>query len=104
MNENYLAGASEPAEVEPVASEVREIFPVQFDRDVKDFRPVDRDGEEVAPKASSAPDFATSQEFVTGLEDVSSEDVARPVLQNVERDISQGILPGSGSPLFSKEI
>jgi hypothetical protein len=58
-NPNELAGASGlPVPVAP--PEAREVFPVMFEKDYKDFTGVPIEDEPVVPKASSAPVSVTT--------------------------------------------
>jgi hypothetical protein len=102
MSDKELAGASDPKIAPDLPDEPREIMPLTFEKDLMDFRPVpETDFEDPAPKASSAPVSVASPRSVTGLEDVSYDAEGSPVLENVERDINAGILPGSGQQTSS---
>lgn len=72
---NALAGPTYPADPPPPPDTAREVFPVSFEKDDMDFRGVVEEDEPVVPKASSAPVSAETPRSVTGLEDVSSEDL-----------------------------
>lgn len=87
------ANTGRAPEVPPINIDTaREIFPVTFDKDFsatnangtvyqKDYRPREAgEGADEAPKAiSSVQGSVTTQISVTGLEDVSEEDLASPV-------------------------
>jgi hypothetical protein len=70
----------------PMPSQAKEIFPVRFDKDLLDFRGIPEEDEPVVPKDSSAPVYVETQKSVTGLEDVSAEDLEMSVLNNAEKD------------------
>jgi hypothetical protein len=84
---NDLAGVSDQHTVAPEANPdtAREVFPVLFDNQMYDFRPT---AEPIAPKVltSSAQVSAETLQSVTGMEDVSNEDLANPALPNVAKE------------------
>lgn len=93
-SDQSLAGsaANEQRVPPPPPIEPREVFPVTMDKDYKDFRGVvDKDfsGQPVAdqsdPKVLSAPESVGTLKSVTGLEDISEEDLANLVRENAEK-------------------
>ena len=94
-----MAGASqEPDRPEPNPDTAREVFPVTFEKDFKDFRGNDTvDEGPFAPKSSSAPVSVESPTSPTGLEDVSEEDLVSPVPTSAEKDKSPTTTPPSVS-------
>ena len=94
-NPNILAGATSPhVPPQPMPEEAREVFPVRFDKDFMDFRGVP-EGDELAPKASSAPVSAATQTLPTGLEDAYGDDSETSAQENVAKDTKSQ--PASGS-------
>lgn len=95
QNPDELAGATPvvPAPY-PMPEEPREVFPVRFDKDYMDFRGTP-DGDELVPKASSAPVSVETPKSPTGLEDVFEGDLETSVQQPVEKDTKSQ--PASGS-------
>lgn len=81
-----LAGASQPDGKNPVPDTAQEVFPVQFEKDYLDYTGTLAEDEPVVPKASSAPVSASTQESVTGLEDLSSDDLEKNVPSNAEKE------------------
>lgn len=99
-NPHELAGASQPSSVPLAPIEPREVFPITFEKDHLDFRPVPTT-EDIAPKASSAPVSVATQTSVTGLEDVSSEDLETSAPQGAEKvtlSSSESSSPSSPAP------
>jgi hypothetical protein len=92
VNQNplELAGATqEPSQPEPNVETAREVFPVVFEKDYKDYRPVAEDQPdegELAPKSSSAPASADTLRSVTGLEDLSDESSETTAQPPAEKD------------------
>jgi hypothetical protein len=97
-NSNPLDMADATPPVVPVAppDTARQVFPVSFEKDDLDFRGVVEEDEPVVPKASSVPVSASTQTSVTGLEDVSLEDLDKPVQTNVAKDKRKNPPPVSG--------
>lgn len=99
-----LPGATGEPPVAPPPKEPREVFPVSMERDFKDFRGQDVNEEkDFTPKALSALDSAATLPSVTGMEDVSEEDLDNPVQSSVEKDLKQtpSQPPESGKPTSS---
>lgn len=86
VNTFELAGATNQSPpVAPPPDQAREVHPVMFEKDYLDFTPTDPAMEPVVPKASSAPVSVETQKSVTGLEDVSAEDLETPVQNSAEK-------------------
>ena len=102
-NNDGLAGAtSEPTPEE--RDEAVEVYPISFEKDFMDFRPIADEGSEVAPKASSAPVSVTLPTSVTGLEDVSEEELESPATPTVTKETpKENSQSENGSLTSSKE-
>lgn len=91
-NPHELAGATQDKrQPEPDPDTAVEIHPVSFDKDFMDFRAnprgVDETVEEVGvPKSSLAPASVEPPTSLTGLEDVSVEDLERLVPLSAAKD------------------
>lgn len=105
QNPNELAGATQPHSAAPPPDEAREVFPIRFEKDYLDFtgKPEAEEGT-LVPKSSSAPASVEQPKSVTGLEDLSGDELENPVLPDAERDKNQttGTAPESGSQTSSK--
>lgn len=85
MQDEIAGAANVPAPPPmPKPVEVKEVFPIRFDKDYLDFRGTPED-DEMVPKASSAPASAGTQTSPTGLEDLYDEDSVKNALNNVGR-------------------
>lgn len=89
--ESEMAGATQEPVAPPVdPDQAREVFPIMFEKDDMDFRPIDPAEKEVSvPKSSSAPVSVEQPQSPTGLEDVSEEDLAKTAQVPAEKDKSQ---------------
>lgn len=74
-NPDALAGTASMGVPPPLPDTAREVYPVSFEKDDLDFRGIPVEDEPVVPKASSAPVSVATQASVTGLEDVSTDDL-----------------------------
>lgn len=101
-NNSELAGISSdhlPAQEERNPDTAREVFPVSFEKDFMDFSAKPELPEEgvLAPKSSTAPASVEPQRSVTGLEDLSEEDLANSAPETVAKAKSQSKPEKSGS-------
>lgn len=101
-----MAGASNPfpknypaPEAEPASDDADEIFPILFEKDYKDFRGIPEEDEPVVPKVSTVQAFVTTQPSVTGLEDVSADDLESPAKKDAPKETLTP--PDSGSQTSS---
>jgi hypothetical protein len=88
MNESReLAGASQPVPQRDQPDEAREIFPVKFEKDFKDYRGVEEVEEDspLAPKGLRVPGSVVQPRSVTGLEDVSEDDLETSATTNAAK-------------------
>lgn len=101
-----VSGPTVPEERDP--ANAREVFPIRMERDFKDFRgipvPVDGIEKDLAPKVSSAQESVATPPSVTGMEDVSSEDLENPAPPSVAKVPSPTSTPPpvSGKPTSSE--
>jgi hypothetical protein len=104
-DESALAGTTgSPAPV-PVSPDPREVFPISFEKDYMDFRPVSEEQEELderIPKGSTAPVSAATLKSVTGLEDVSSDDLESSAPTSAEKGSVPTLTPVHGTPTSSQ--
>lgn len=86
VNPFELAGTGEPAKP-PVAppDEAKVVHPILFEKDYLDFTGTPSEDEPVVPKASSAPVSVATPKSVTGLEDVSEEDLETTAQTSAEK-------------------
>lgn len=80
-----MAGATQEKTPE-VQTEVREVFPVRFDKDFKDYRVETGEAVDEVPKGWSARASVITSTLPTGLEDVSKEDLESPAQLSVVKD------------------
>lgn len=85
------SGQRQPEEVDTA----QEVFPVTFEKDDLDFRGIPIEEEPVVPKASSAPASVRTPTSVTGLEDVSSDDLETSAQENAEKVTNLRLASGS---------
>ena len=103
MNPFELAGATQPPVAPPTDPDTaRQVFPVSFEKDDLDFRGVVEEDEPVVPKASSAPVSAGTLQSVTGLEDVSTDDLETSAQENAAKGTTNP--PETGSLTSLKAI
>jgi len=103
VNPFELAGTTQPpVALDPNPDTAVEVFPVTFEKDDLDFRGVVPEDEPVIPKASSAPVSVETPQSVTGLEDVSTDDLETSAQNNVEKDTTSQ--PELGSLTLPKAI
>lgn len=87
--DSELPDATGAPPVAPLPANPREVFPIKMERDFKDFRAQSVDEEkDFTPKASSALGSVATPSSVTGMEDVSEEDLDNPAQSNAEKDQS----------------
>lgn len=88
QNPHELAGPSQtPSQEPPDTAKVIEVL--KFDKDYLDFRGTEPEDEPIVPKGSSVPVSADESKSVTGLEDLSEEDLENIAPTNAEKELTK---------------